>query len=131
MFAAFNEFIHDRESKRSSSPEILLFDQIILSKRNRGKSVSSLFSKSNINFLEDTSEHLWRSAAAIAPSNRFPGDYRAVTSRSPAKLDPTLMREPRANQGVGVKVQQGRARGRKPIPSMLGGKPNGRVVGSP
>jgi hypothetical protein len=39
----------------------------------------------------------------------------------PAKLDPTLMKEPRVIQGV-PRVPQGKAR-RKPIPSMLG--PNG------
>jgi len=31
---------------------------------------------------------------------RFPGDYRTVVSRTPAKLDPTLMREPRVVQGA-------------------------------
>ena len=34
---AFSEFIHDRESKKSSDPAVKLFDEVILSKKNRGK----------------------------------------------------------------------------------------------
>jgi hypothetical protein len=90
-----------------------------------------------VDFLSDTTDHLWRTASATPPNSRFPGDYRSVISRSmlfarlrsdianfvtvPAKLDPTLMKEPRVIQGV-PRVPQGKAR-RKPIPSMLG--PNG------
>ena len=51
-----------------------------MAKKNRGR--TSLFNKSNPNFLYDTSDHLWRSAAATPPSSRFPGDYRQVTTRS-------------------------------------------------
>ncbi|GAM87289.1 hypothetical protein ANO11243_053110 [Dothideomycetidae sp. 11243] len=78
---AFNEFIYERETKRGEDPTIKLFDEIILSKRNRGK--TSLFSKS-----------------------------------IPAKLDPALMKEPRANQGA-PRIPKARTT-RKPIPSMLG-----------
>lgn len=113
---AFNEFIHERETKRSDNPTVRLFDQIILSKKNRGR--SGFLSKSTTDFLSDTSDHLWRTAAAAAPSSRFPGDYRQITSRIPAKLDPSLMKEPRVIQGV-PRVPQNKAR-RKPIPSMLG-----------
>lgn len=42
---AFSEFIHDRESKKASDPSIKLFDEVILSKKNRGK--SGFFSKSS------------------------------------------------------------------------------------
>jgi len=42
---AFNEFIHERESKRAENPSIKLFDEIVLSKKNRGK--SGFFSKSS------------------------------------------------------------------------------------
>lgn len=115
-YTAFNEFIHERESTRSDDPSIKLFDQIILSKKNRGR--TSFFSKSSTDFLNDTSDHLWRSAVATPPSARFPGDYRAVVSRQPAKLDPTLMKEPRVIQGV-PRVPQQKAK-RKPIPSMMG-----------
>ncbi|KAI9785749.1 MAG: hypothetical protein M1839_008766, partial [Geoglossum umbratile] len=70
----FNEFIHEREMKKGTDPEIMLFDQIILAKRNRGR--TSIFSKSSTNFLEQTIDHHWRSASAMPPSSRFPGDYR-------------------------------------------------------
>ncbi|KAL1623695.1 hypothetical protein SLS56_008144 [Neofusicoccum ribis] len=112
----FNEFVHERESTRPDDPSIKLFDQIILSKKNRGR--TSFFSKSSTDFLNDTSDHLWRSAVATPPSARFPGDYRSVVSRQPAKLDPTLMKEPRVIQGV-PRVPQQKAK-RKPIPSMMG-----------
>lgn len=134
---AFNEFIHERESKPADDPSIKLFDEVILAKRNRGK--SSFFYKSKVDFLSDTTNHLWRTAAATPPNARFPGDYRSVVSRStchairplshannlvvPAKLDPTLMKEPRVIQGV-PRVPQAKAR-RKPIPSMLGPDTNG------
>ncbi len=58
----------------------MLFDQIIMAKKNRGR--TSLFTKAQPNFLQDSSDHLWRSAAATPPSSRFPGDYRQVTTRS-------------------------------------------------
>lgn len=77
---AFNEFIHERESIRAEDPSIKLFDEIILSKRNRGK--ASFFSKSTTSFLSDSSDHLWRSAAAAPPNSRFPGDYRQIVTRS-------------------------------------------------
>lgn len=113
---AFNEFISERESTRAEDPSIKLFDEIILSKRNRGR--TSLFSKSDTSFLSDTSDHLWRSAAATPPSSRFPGDVRVQSGRTPAKLDPTLMKEPRSIQGA-PRIQQARTK-RKPVASMLG-----------
>jgi hypothetical protein len=39
----FNEFIHERESTRGDDPAIRLFDEIIVSKKNRGK--ASFFSR--------------------------------------------------------------------------------------
>jgi hypothetical protein len=113
---AFNEFIHDVETTKSDEPSIKLFDQIILSKRNRGR--TSLFSKASTDFLSDTSDHIWRTAQANPPSARFPGDYRQVISRIPAKLDPTLMKEPRVVNGV-PRVPLIKAK-RKPIGSSLG-----------
>ena len=85
ILLAFNEFIHEREVKPATDPSIMLFDQVILSKRNRGR--TSMFSKSKTNFLSDNSDHLWRSAAANPPKGRFPGDYRAIVTRS--KLNTT------------------------------------------
>ncbi|KAK5127639.1 hypothetical protein LTR85_006980 [Meristemomyces frigidus] len=113
---AFNEFIHDRESTRAEDPSIKLFDEIILSKRNRGR--TSLFSKSSTSFLSDTSEHLWRNASATQPTSRLPGDRSAVSGRTPSSLDPTLMKEPRSIQGA-PRLQQARTK-RKPVASMLG-----------
>ena len=112
----FNEFIHERESTRAEDPSIKLFDEIIMSKRNRGR--TSFFSKSTTPFLSDTSDHLWRSAAATPPTSRVSGDIRTVTGRIPAKLDPTLMKEPRTIQGV-PRIAQARTK-RKPVASMLG-----------
>jgi len=112
----FNEFIHERESTRGEDPSIKLFDEIISSKRNRSR--TGFFSKSHTGFLTDTSDHLWRSASATLPTSREPGDMKTATGRIPAKLDPTLMREPRAIQGV-PRLQQARTK-RKPVASMLG-----------
>ncbi|KAJ4403587.1 hypothetical protein N0V91_006463 [Didymella pomorum] len=112
---AFNEFIHERESISGEDPKIKLFDEVILAKKNRG--ASSYFYKTKADFLSDTSDHLWRTAHANPPTSRFPGDYRSVVSRIPAKLDITLMKEPRVIQGV-PRPQNAKAR-RKPIPSML------------
>lgn len=112
---AFNEFIHERESTSGEDPKIKLFDEVILAKKNRG--ASSYFYKTKADFLSDTSDHLWRTAHANPPTSRFPGDYRSIVSRIPAKLDITLMKEPRVIQGV-PRPQNAKAR-RKPIPSLL------------
>merc|ERR1712093_837623 len=116
---AFNEFIHERETTSPSSPSIQLFDSIILAKKSRGR--TSFFSKGSksSSFLEDTSEHLWRSAAVPTPSAKFPGDYRSVVSRIPAQLDVALMREPRVIQGVPRMDMPGKRVGRKAVPSLL------------
>lgn len=118
---------------------MMLFDQIILSKKNRGR--TSFFGKSSTDFLSDTTDHLYVSAATTPPNSKFPGDYRSIVTRSkllviyicksqytdfyaaPASLDPALMKEPRVIQGV-PRLKTAQAR-RKPIPSMLG--PNGII----
>jgi hypothetical protein len=87
---AFNEFIHDRESISPNDPKVRLFDQIILAKRNRGP--GSLLRKSDTSYLLDISKHIWRSVITPPPNTRFPGEYRTVISRIPAKLDPVLMK---------------------------------------
>lgn len=48
-------------------------------------------------------------------------NYRSIVTRVPARLDPALMKEPRAIQGV-PRPEQGRVRGlvRKQVASMLG-----------
>lgn len=80
----FNEFIHERETKSPSDPSIMLFDQVILSKRNRGR--ISIFGKSKTDFLSDTSDHLWRSASATPPKGKIPGDYRSIVTRSECSI---------------------------------------------
>ncbi|KAH6891094.1 AEX-3 domain-containing protein [Thelonectria olida] len=146
----FNEFIHDRELKPATDHSIRLFDEIIMAKKARGRSglstglsrlstirashgASSLpsfgppgrFNNNKIpHYLGDTSDHIWRTASVPLPKGNFPGEYRAVVTRVPARLDRTLMREPRAIQGV-PRVEQRGARGlvRKQVPSMLGTTP--------
>lgn len=126
----FNEFIHEREMKPASDQSIMLFDQVILSKRNRGR--TSMFSRSKIDFLSDTADHLWRTASTAPPKGKVVGDYRAIVTRTPAKLDATLMREPRVLQGLSAKVNSVPGK-RKPIPSMLGPKGglNGLAISPP
>ena len=85
---AFNEFVHEREKKPANDPAVMLFDQVILAKRNRGK--QAFFGKAKTTFLADTSEHLWRSAAANPPNGRFPGDYHEVITRSMCFSDPSF-----------------------------------------
>lgn len=117
---AFNEFIHERETTRPTAPSIRLFDEIILAKKNRGFSRASFFAKSDTSFLEDKSDHLWRSAAVPTPTGNFKGEYRSVICRIPAKLDPSLMREPRVVSGM-PRVEKGTGKvGRKAVPSLLG-----------
>ncbi|QUC23849.1 uncharacterized protein UV8b_08090 [Ustilaginoidea virens] len=75
-------------------------------------------------FLSDTSDHIWRTASVPLPKGNFPGEYRSVITRIPSRLDRTLMREPRAIQGVPRMEQRGaRAFVRKQVPSMLGTTP--------
>ncbi|KAK3321159.1 AEX-3 domain-containing protein [Cercophora scortea] len=139
----FNEFIHERERQLPSHPSIRLFDEVIMAKKARGRPQLSagLSRLSTIrqshgaslgfsapsrptkipSYLGDTTDHLWRTASVPVPSAKFPGDYRSVITRIPARLDPSLMKEPRAIQGV-PRPEQGRVRGltRKQVPSMLG-----------
>ncbi|KAI1433209.1 dDENN domain-containing protein [Xylaria sp. CBS 124048] len=136
----FNEFIHSRETQPPTHPSIRLFDEVILAKKARGKPglssglsrlstirasygvSSSLPSKSSKapSYLTDTSDHLWRTASVPMPNARFPGDYRAVITRIPSKLDPSLMKEPRAIQGVPRPEQRRNGVLRKQVPSMMG-----------
>lgn len=79
--------------------------------------------------LADTSEHIWRTASVPVPSARFAGEYHAVTTRMPSRLDPALMKEPRAIQGVPRPDQRGsRNLVRKQVASMLGLPAPGRLA---
>jgi hypothetical protein len=149
VVTGFNEFIHDREMKPASDPSIRLFDEILMAKKARGRpgltaGLSRLstirqshgvsVNTSSFNppsrgaklqgYLNDTSDHIWRTASVPLPKGNFPGDYRSVVSRTPSRLEPSYMREPRAIQGVPRAEQRG-ARGlvRKQVPSMLGTTP--------
>ncbi|KAL1887342.1 hypothetical protein Sste5346_010281 [Sporothrix stenoceras] len=142
---AFNEFIYERERHPPGHSSTRLFDEIILAKKARGRPVlggfSGLSRLSTIKashgissgmssaskqtrippYLGDTSDHIWRTASVPVPSAKFPGEYRAVTTRVPSKLDPSLMKEPRAIQGVPRPEQRGsRNLIRKQVASMLG-----------
>lgn len=149
----FNEFIHDREIQPAGDPSIRLFDEIIMAKKARGRPgiQSSLSRLSSIRvsagasanafglappsrhgnaatkispYLGDSSEHIWRTASVPLPKGNFPGEYRSVVTRIPARLDRSLMREPRAIQGVPRMEQRGtRGLVRKQVPSMLGPTP--------
>lgn len=115
---SFNEFIHEREAAKNDTTSIQLFDEIILSKRNRGG--RSIFTKAPTSFLSDRGDHLWHTAAVTPPSAsaavRVPAG--GITTRTPAKLDPALMKEPRTIQGA-PRISAART-ARKPVPSMLG-----------
>lgn len=114
---------------------IRLFDAIILAKRDRGKPTMSMsrlnsslakhnpfasrssssaqpafLSQSSSSkpehFLQDTTEHLWRTATAPITSSTALGEaargreYREVVSRVPGRLEEGLMKEPRMIHGV-------------------------------
>ncbi|KAK2047467.1 DENN domain-containing protein [Colletotrichum somersetense] len=144
---AFNEFIHERETQLATDSSIRLFDEIIMAKKARGRpGLSTGFSRlstirmshgasSNASgfaapsklkiptYLGDTSDHMWRTASVPVPSAKFPGEYHTVVTRIPTKLDPSLMREPRAIQGVPRAEQRTRGLIRKQVPSMVGSPP--------
>ncbi|KAL2833302.1 dDENN domain protein [Aspergillus cavernicola] len=123
----FNEFISDREriNPRAKDPRMALFDEIILSKRNRGR--SSLFSsRSTTDFLSDTSNHLWRTASAASfaagrTQQNLSGDYTRVVTRAPAKLDSSLMKEPRMIHGAPRVSKTANNARRKPLPKLMSG----------
>ncbi|KAI2748270.1 hypothetical protein DTO013E5_4082 [Penicillium roqueforti] len=125
----FNEFISDRErtNPKTKDPRMTLFDEIVLSKRNRGR--TSIFSgRSTTNFLSDTSNHIWRTANAtfFPPSSRsqqnISSDYgRGVRTRAPANLDPSLMTEPRMIHGAPRVSKTANTARRKPLPKLMNG----------
>ncbi|KAL2197253.1 AEX-3 domain-containing protein [Corynascus similis CBS 632.67] len=73
-------------------------------------------------YLADTTDHIWRTASVPVPSAKIQGDYRSVVTRVPLRLDPALMKEPRAIQGVPRPSEQGKAKKlvRKQVASMMG-----------
>lgn len=148
------EFISERErtSPKAKDSKMALFDEIVLSKRNRGR--TSIFSgRSTTDFLSDTSNHLWRTASAtfFAPSSRsqnnLSSDYSRVAQRgesshtmtyhdnllpnhdphtnqpttAPAKLDTSLMKEPRMIHGAPRVSKTANTARRKPLPKLMNG----------
>ncbi|KAG8669871.1 hypothetical protein FPOAC2_09213 [Fusarium poae] len=146
----FNEFIHDREMQPANDASIRLFDEIIMAKKARGRSglATGLSRLSTIRashgastyggfgpprggsnskipaFLGDISDHIWRTASVPLPKGNFPGEYKTIVTRTPARLDRSLMREPRSIQGM-PRVEPRGTRGliRKQVPNMLGTTP--------
>lgn len=90
-----------------------------------GSSASSSGSNGKIPpYLSDTSEHIWRTASVPLPKGNFPGEYHSIVTRMPARLDRSLMREPRTIQGVPrVEPRGPKGVARKQVPNMLGGTP--------
>ncbi|KAJ5655532.1 hypothetical protein N7507_007482 [Penicillium longicatenatum] len=123
----FNEFISERErtNPKTKDSKMALFDEIVLSKRNRGR--TSLFSgRSTTDFLSDTSNHLWRTANAtfFAPSRsqqNLSQDYSRISTRAPAKLDTSLMTEPRMIHGAPRVSKTANTARRKPLPKLMNG----------
>ncbi|GKU00428.1 lustrin a [Fusarium langsethiae] len=146
----FNEFIHDREMQPANDASIRLFDEIIMAKKARGRSglatglsrLSTLRASHGAStyggfgpprggsnskipaFLGDISDHIWRTASVPLPKGNFPGEYRTIVTRTPARLDRSLMREPRSIQGM-PRVEPRGTRGliRKQVPNMFGTTP--------
>lgn len=79
-------------------------------------------------YLTDTSDHIWRTASVPVPSAKFQGDYKSIVTRVPLRLDPALMKEPRAIQGVPRPSEQGKVKKpvRKQVASMVGPPPGFR-----
>ncbi|KAJ5231503.1 uncharacterized protein N7469_006091 [Penicillium citrinum] len=124
----FMEFISERErtSPKAKDSKMALFDEIVLSKRNRGR--TSIFSgRSTTDFLSDTSNHLWRTASAsfFTPTSRsqnnLSSDYSRVAQRAPAKLDTSLMKEPRMIHGAPRVSKTANTARRKPLPKLMNG----------
>ncbi|KAJ5238607.1 hypothetical protein N7468_003226 [Penicillium chermesinum] len=124
----FNEFISEREraNPKEKDSKMALFDEIVLSKRNRGR--TSIFSgRSTTDFLSDTSSHLWRTASAtFLPSSsrshqNLSQDFSGLHSKAPAKLDTSLMSEPRMIHGAPRATKTGNTARRKPLPKLMNG----------
>lgn len=96
----FHQFIYHRETHRSNDPSVLLFDQVILAKRNRGK--SSLFSKSSTSFLYDdarTRRHV-ASVDITTTNDARLGGVSVPSNRIPSRLEPGLLRQPQEVESI-------------------------------
>lgn len=108
---AFNEFVSEREQvSASSSDSVMLFDALIMAKRRRSGRMRSgigMFGRNpfatkspsgtSLDFMADTTSHAWR-LASTPMSTAKPDlgevadgrDYRAIITRTPAKLEKAL-----------------------------------------
>jgi hypothetical protein len=149
ILKAFNEFIHERETKATSDPSVRIFDEVIMAKKARGRPgiTSGLSRMATIrqshgasatisrfappprqakvpDYLGDVSEHIWRTASVPLPKGQFPGEYHAIVTRTPTRLDRSLMREPRAIQGAPrVEHRSQKSFARKQVPNVFGPTP--------
>ncbi|EXJ78424.1 hypothetical protein A1O1_08824 [Capronia coronata CBS 617.96] len=112
---AWNEFIMERE-ETTSSPDIALFDAIIMAKRGRagllrsslpniGRNRRSLIQRpasagARADILSDTSQHQWRIVSIPCSSERSDlgtaakgRDYHTIITRTPSKLEEGLFKQ--------------------------------------
>ncbi|EXJ82536.1 hypothetical protein A1O3_06349 [Capronia epimyces CBS 606.96] len=143
---AWNEFIMEREEK-ASSPEIALFDAIIMAKRGRagllrsglpniGRSRKSFVQRSASggppnDVLSDASQHQWRIISVSGGSNRSDlgpaakgRDYHAIITRTPSKLEEGLFKQEESLPELPTIPK-------KPRPSVLNGRLNGLGMNAP
>jgi hypothetical protein len=118
---AFNEFIMERCEKSPDDPEIALFDQIIVAKRNRGR--HGVFSKQGIlpsfraykvtPMLSKPLVNLETKTTVPPNESKLPSSWHPPDN-PPAKLDPLLLLPPRLAQPPRAKFNRDRIR-RKPV----------------
>lgn len=103
---AFSEFIHDRESRKATDPAVKLFDEVILSKKNRGKtgffSRSSMLKPRHVKFialtlgaeptyLADTSEHQWRTNSVVIGHQSKGGSENRISPNRSISPSPLIL----------------------------------------
>lgn len=123
---SFNEFIMERCTKPADDPEIALFDQIIMAKRNRGR--YGLFAKQGIPFfiltvfltlvtpllINSSYINLETRKTISANDTKLPPLFQ-LPDTPPPKLDSTMLLPPRlAQQRSKYSREKGFAR-RKPV----------------
>ncbi|KIX04120.1 uncharacterized protein Z518_07673 [Rhinocladiella mackenziei CBS 650.93] len=143
---AWNEFIMDREEK-ASTPDIALFDAIIMAKRGRAGLLRSTLPNIALNrrsfvprspsgtmrtdILSDTSQHQWRIVSTPASSERPDlgsaakgRDYHTIITRIPAKLEEGLFKQEEKVPDLPTIPKKSRA-------SMVNGRMNGLSMHAP
>lgn len=76
---AFTEFISERECASSQKdPRVVLFDEIILSKRNRGGRTALFGRRTTTSCLSDTAQHQWRTTTPSPLSTQSQADITAA-----------------------------------------------------